>query len=260
MNKLLIILQVIFIQGCSNIYTRLTLDFNVDIEDTRINYESGAENLTKLVKENLNESIKIIESEEFIPIKEPNLISLYIFNDKDHYSGYSFTSNKTRGSASTNEIYLSPILNERINSLSRILKHELSHIHLRQYIGTWSYTLNIPSWYHEGLAVVTSDGGGAERVSDEEAIKEINNGRHFKLSDSGSFFGHKSASDFNLKPHMYYRQASLFIRFLQRKDIQAFKNSYIGLTNGEDFKEIWYKHYNESLSSLWSKFLTEVQA
>jgi len=71
-------------------------------------------------------------------------IEVFVFRDKERYSNYSAASERTRGSATTNEIYISPIIRDRIDTFSSILMHELSHVHIRQYIGTWNYVNDIP--------------------------------------------------------------------------------------------------------------------
>ena len=66
MNKLVLLLSIILLQGCSNIYSRFTYEFKSDEDDPRINYQTGAEDLVKLAKLNFDPNIKFVESNEFI--------------------------------------------------------------------------------------------------------------------------------------------------------------------------------------------------
>ena len=246
--------------GCSHLHARLTYTFKEWKGQPRIHYEPGAEDLAMKVAGIFEEDIKRVEKGQYIAFRNVNEINVYIFNSKERYSKYSLASIRSRGSATTSKIYLSPILRDRIDTLPKILTHELSHVHLRQYVGSRSSVMIIPGWFHEGLAVETSGGGGAEKISEMEAIVFIKSGHHFVPTESGSIFGHKTATDYGLKPHMYYRQASLFVRFLRRRDPVAFRQAYIALSKGEDFDEIWPRYYSKSVKVLWDEFMAGLQA
>ncbi len=159
------LILLVFVTGCSNIYSRLTYDFEELSSSRNIFYENGAEDLVKYVDDNLADLVSELEAQQYLEFKAPEKLKVFLFNDKERYSSYSFASVRTRGSATTNDIYISPIIRERIGTFRSILKHELSHIHIRQYIGTWSYIKDIPGWFLEGLAVEVSGGAGAENVS-----------------------------------------------------------------------------------------------
>lgn len=116
--------------------------------------------------------------------------------------------------ANSSQVYLSEKLREKINTLSSILVHELSHVHIRQYSGTFKYITDVPGWFLEGVAVYVSSGGGAETVTAEQAEAAIRNATRFEPDDSGRIIGHKTAHSYSLEPHMYYRQAGLFVESL----------------------------------------------
>jgi len=189
-----------------------------------------------------------------------NQKKVYVFNHRESYSKFANASIESIGSATTDEIYLSPKNRENIGTFPKILAHELSHIHLRQHIGTWQYVTDIPGWFHEGIAVISSNGGGAEKISKKQAAQSLNRGHHFIPIEIGSIFGHESAHEYGLKPQMFYRQAELFVRYLQQSDSHAFKNSYIGIIKGEKFSEVWKKHYGMNVTELWNQFLNEIKA
>jgi len=260
LRYILSLILLVSTTGCSNIYSRLTYDFEELSSSINILYEIGAEDLAMYTDENLEDIFSEVEAQQYLQFKAPEEIKVILFNDKGRYSNYSSASMRTRGSATTNDIYISPIIRERIETFRSVLKHELSHIHIRQYIGTWSYVRDIPGWFLEGLAVESSGGAGAENVSTEEAIKFIKAGKYFSPRTEGGFLRHNSAHDYGLKPHMYYRQAGLFVRYLKELDNDSFKRSYIGLTKGESFGIVWKMHYGKNLEELWEGFIEKLQA
>jgi hypothetical protein len=48
--------------------------------------------------------------------------------------------------------------------------------------------VRLPNWFKEGLAVMVSEGGGAEFVNEAEARAAIERGEHIAINDSGSIF------------------------------------------------------------------------
>lgn len=247
----------VFVTGCSTIYSRITYKFERLDSDFNIFYEKGSNDIATEVNKTLAHLIADVEKRQFSVFKSKNEITVYIFNKKERYSNFSMASDKSRGSASKNEIYISPIIRERIETLESILSHELSHIHIRQYVGTWKYINNIPGWFHEGLAVEVSDGGGAENVSESQAYVFFKEGKHFYPRAEGGILSHKSAHDYGLKPHMYYRQSNMFVRYLRGVDRVAFEKCYIALTEGDSFESVWKVYYGKSLPDLWEEFMSE---
>ena len=237
MNKFVFIILVLFLQGCSS-YARLTYEFKQIEETPEIYYDSEAEDLASKISIMVPTSFAIVTKQQYIDFKDVKNLKIYVFSTKERYSNFSGTTPKARGSATTNEIYISPKIRERIETLDKILTHELSHVHLRQYIGTWRYWTDVPGWFHEGLAVEVSGGGGAEKVTSEQAIAAIKSGNYFKPREKSGLLGHKYASDYGLKPQMYYRQSNLFVHYLIIQNPDAFKNVYLALIKGAEFKDI----------------------
>lgn len=260
MNKIAIIIILVFVQGCSNVYARLTYDFRELENDKRILYEVGAEEIASEISISLNKHISLVEKKQYFSYASLDDIKVFVFAEKNRYANYSYSSPLARGSATTNEIYISPIINDRRETLPLIMIHELSHVHIRQHIGTWRYWSEVPGWFLEGLAVEVSGGGGAEKVSDKEAIEAIKSGKHFIPRESSSILGHKYAHNYGLKPHLYYRQSNLFVRFIKESDPEAFRKSYLSLIQGEEFADIWIKYYNKTIPELWKDFLKYVKA
>jgi len=254
------LLVVLTISGCSTIYSRTTYQFETLESPFNIYYETGSEDIAKEIDGFVGDLLSEIEKAQYIKFKSPEDIKIYVFSEAERYSNYSMASIKTRGSATTNEIYISPIIRDRLGTLRSIVAHELSHIHIRQYVGTWDYINDIPEWFHEGLAVTVSGDGGAEKVSKLEASKYLSEGKHFIPRTKGGLLKHKTAHDYGLKPQMYYRQSSMFIRYLIHLDPNAFKRCYTALAEGDSFGSVWKLNYSKDLSELWVGFMSEIQA
>lgn len=252
--------MLISLQGCATVYARFAYDFNEHKKSQGVFYESGVEDIASEVSVGLSQFISVVEKKQYHSFLSIDELKIFIFSDKDRYANYSGSSPKARGSATTNEIYISPIIADRRETLSSIIIHELSHVHLRQYVGAWRYWVEVPGWFHEGLAVEVSEGGGAESVSDAEAIKSIKAGVSFTPGEVSSIWGHKFAHDYGLKPHLYYRQSSLFVRYLKKSNPLAFKRSYLSLIRGKSFSEIWLKNYGKRIPDLWADYLRSINA
>ncbi len=258
-DKSFLIFALFLFQGCSS-YARITYEFEQSEETTSVFFDSEANDIAKQVSKSLPASISLVQKKQYLDFKDPEALKVYIFSSKERYSKFSGTSPKTRGSATNNEIYISPIIRVRINTLNQILVHELSHVHLRQHIGLWRSWTEVPGWFHEGLAVEVSGGGGAEKISDKKAIIAINSGKHFTPEEKSGLLGHKYAHDYGLKPQMYYRQSNLFVRYLINQNPKTFKNTYLALIKGAKFSDIWISNYGKSIPTLWLEYLSHVQA
>lgn len=253
-RKALVAVSVLLLAGCSFVYARLTYDFVALAGNNQILYEPGAEDLAILAAAELAMGIDKVERAQFVPFKNREAIRIYVFNDKDHYANFSRASVRTRGSSTTNEVYLSQKLRERIDTVPNILVHELSHVHIRQYTGTLKYVTDIPGWFLEGIAVSVSSGGGAENVTTTQAEVAMRRGGRFQPDDSGRIIGHRTARNYGLEPQMYYRQASLFVEYLQKTNPGAFEEPVVDIINGAHFREAWPKHYGKTISELWQGF------
>ena len=260
MRKALISLFTILLAGCSLVYARLTYDFVVLPQNHQILYEAGAQDLAKLAADELDVSIDKVEKLQFAPFKNREAIKVYVFNDRNHYANFSNASVLTRGSSTTDEVYLSEKLREKIDTFPNILVHELSHVHIRQYVGTLKYITDIPGWFLEGIAVSLSSGGGAENVTEVQAQASIRNAARFAPDDSGRIIGHRTAHNYGLEPQMYYRQAGLFADYLRKTNPGAFEGSLLDILNGASFRDVWPKHYGHTISELWGNFEKSIGA
>lgn len=255
MRNFIVAILLLNLTGCSLVYSRLTYEFVPLTGNSQIVYEPGAEDLAKLVAANFATSVSWIEKQQYAPFKDAKAVKVYVFNDRNRYANFSQASVLTRGSSTTDEVYLSEKLRERIDTLPSILTHELSHVHIRQYAGTFKYVTDLPSWFLEGLAVSVSSGGGAENVTSEQAQAAIRKGLRFEPDNSGRLIGPKSAHSYGLEPHMYYRQANIFVEYLSGTNPKGFEAAIQDLLIGTKFGDIWKKHYGQSILDLWLGFI-----
>ena len=253
-----IILILLAIVGYE-VYPRVAYDFVALDGPYNIFYEPGAEDLTQLVADNLSSSLKKVAQEQVVSFKDLDAIKVYVFNDIDRYARFSHASNLTRGSSTTDEVYISAKLRDKIDTLPGILIHELSHVHIRQYTGTWRYIRDIPGWFLEGIGVLTSAGAGAESVSSQEAIQYLKNNPAFLLQDRGGIYRHKYAHDYGLKPHMYYRLASLYVAYLRQSNPQGFAAACNDMLQQSSYGEAWARHYGKSNAVLWQEFIASLE-
>lgn len=133
-----------------------------------------------------------------------------------------------------NRLLLAPRLFDREpQRLEPILVHELSHLHLGQQRG--HYSMAIPLWFHEGLAALAADGGGADLATDDDAWRAIDRGQHFLPDEQHLPWTRKRADAWDISIHVFYRQAYLYLRDLRSRDPAAFRRLLDLLYDKEDF-------------------------
>ena len=139
------------------------------------------------------------------------------------------------------------------------LAHELSHLHIGQQLGLLKMR-KLPAWFKEGLATYVSRGGGAQTVSENEAIESTANGKHFIPVSGGylGFFNKKSSADHALSHHMRYCQYMIFVSFIKNKDEKKFKSFLLSIQDGVNLSESIQKSYDTALDQLWQDFIKDI--
>ncbi|MDH5571060.1 MAG: hypothetical protein OEY89_04795 [Gammaproteobacteria bacterium] len=133
MKTYFLVLALTLLQGCT-VYARSTYVFEKNEGIPTVLYDLEAIDLAEKVQSSLASSISSIARQQYTEFKDLDELKIYLFSTKERYSNLSGSTPKARGSAIKDEIYISPIIRERIETLESILVHELSHIHIRQYI------------------------------------------------------------------------------------------------------------------------------
>lgn len=235
-------------------------DHFIELEsDERIYYESNALDIALQVAKDLDYSISRIEKEQYRRFKQP--IEIYVCGSKESFAKFTGLNNKIKAAVFNGKIFLSASLREQPERIPTLTIHELSHLNLIQQIGTSDYVHNIPSWFVEGMAVCFSGGGGAETVGPAEAALAILNGTSFKPDSNGSLFFPKTASSYQLKPHMFYRQSAMFVQFLKADDPGKFRELLEAIHAGDKFGHALLLSYGRDINFYWKEFrqqLTEM--
>ncbi len=237
-------------------------------QDARVHYEANAKGYAEAVAKLLPAAMARVEAAQGRPFGRAFVVAAYL--DEDAYArANGLGSSKARGVTYFDRVAMSPTLwREEPEYLEADLVHELSHEHLWGHLSAFDY-FQIPVWFVEGLAVTVSNGGGAQRVSIEEAEREIVAGHAIDTPDEAYFFGNLGLNpppprledeDPRLRMHMAYRQAGLFVSFLRAQDRQGFKNLLDRLTTGERFKPAFEASFGAGVTAMREGFLRAVAA
>lgn len=217
----------------------------------------------KLVSSFLDDAIKQIESAHDKPFTK-NVI-VHICATTKCFSHYTDSNERSKAAVNINGLFLSPLAFEN-NREKIFLAHELSHLRLFQQISIYQ-AIQIPQWFHEGLAVYASNGGGADLVNEKAATSYLKENKHIEPIDVGGLFGKGGAwgerwptnypriKDGAFQQHMNYRQSEMFYAFLNKgyKATSLLRN----LEKGDDFKESFKNVFGKTTYEMWSEYISE---
>jgi hypothetical protein len=230
---------------------RSTDAFTASADDPRVLYEPGAGALARPVVAALPDAIAEVETATYGPFVVP--IRIYVCGTLDCYR--RFTGNDRSGGQTNprHKIFISPKPENTAARVAFVVAHELTHLHLVQRCSTYR-AAQMPSWFNEGFAALVSKGGGAEGVSDAEAARAIVAGWTFTPTTEHGFSG----SHFRLPPHMFYRQAALFIAYLRARDAGAFRAFILDLEAGKPFAQAFGDRLHSQLIPTWQAFVAQL--
>lgn len=178
---------------------------------------------------------------------------VYLCGTKRCFEDMTGVANRfIRGAATPRGVVISPDILEWRESTVPILEHELSHLMLKQRLGF--FRRPPPAWFNEGFAVLISEGAGAERVSRDEAIDAIRAGHHFEPITRSRLFRPQTARDFGLTTHMFYRQAWLFLEFLEAREPGSVRDIANRTAQGEGFSASFNSIFGAPPDALWEEF------
>ena len=225
--------------------------FDQCTQDPRIFCEPGSEPFARRIAPLLPSALALVEQKQQGSFLRP--VKIYTYQHENTYALYSGTRRGV-GVMSFGEVHLAPAMQAVPGQHPALLAHELSHLHLQQRVGTFGM-VRLPNWFLEGWATHVSGGGGAGDVTPEQAIFALVHGRHFQPGDTESLFSPSNAEHFKLNGMMYYRQASLLVDYLQRRDPAAFTRLTANIEAGNAFDPALRSAYGVPLSILWHDFL-----
>lgn len=221
--------------------------------DPRVRYEPGAEELAERAASELPGAVAQVETEHGRPFREP--VEVYVCATEESFNALTQSSEGTRG-AVTRRLYVSGLLNKKKyhDAVPLVLAHELSHLHMLQYLGYHAYHANIPAWFHEGLAELVSGGCGSTGVSEDQAARAIAGGTKLHPDTKGSAFVIKHEEDYGLERSMFYRQCSMFVFYLKHRDEVGFRAFIMEIEDGENFEKTFRKVFGVSVGEAWKEF------
>ena len=251
-------LLVIVLEGCSTLPPlRSTAHFLAYPPAPHVRYEPGGEAYAQELTTLLPAAIQQVEAKHYRPFRQPP--DIFICATLSCFAAYVKTPNLSAAVVANNRLFLTPkLFKEERARLPSILQHELSHLHFGQQLG--HFTSAVPVWFHEGFATYVANGGGADSISDQAALAAAKAGIFFFPQHRNSRHLRQYAQDLALPIHLFYRQAQLFISYLQRTDDAAFTAFVLDLQDGEEFYLAFYRAYNTDLATVADKFLLTLGA
>ena len=237
-----------FAKRCFSVL-RSTDNFISHQSDQRVLFEPGADDYADIIVSLLPTAIKQVEERQYRQFAKP--VRVYICASRESFIKMASVDVPA---IVVIKLFLSPKLFDENNEIINMyLMHELSHLHIRDQLGSYQMS-RLPFWFKEGLAVYVSDGGGTHTVTLDEAEKLIKAGKHFVPNTTGGFIFQNNHNDWNLKPQMFYLQSKMFISYLVASNNSAFKQLIVSILDGNNFKKSIEKSYNNNLETLWESF------
>jgi hypothetical protein len=192
--------------------------------NSQVHYQPGAEDFARNVAALCPDAIARVEAVHGRRFAHPVTVGAYATAEA-YAAANGVGSDIPVGVTFAGRVNLSPKLfwSQR-QRLRAILTHELSHAHIQGWIGEYKYVY-LPNWFKEGLAVMISDGGGAELVSEDEARAAIQCGERLVINDAVSL---PNSIDVRLEkapantPPWYpivlaYREAGMFVTYFESR-------------------------------------------
>lgn len=221
-----------------------------------VSFEPEAESLAARIAEILPEAMARVATDEHMAFSAP--VAIRVFATWESFERYTGATGRPAAVTQADRVSFSPKIQAQPERMPAVVMHELSHAMLHQHLGLRG--MGLPAWFDEGLAVLVSDGGGAETVTEAEALAAIRSGKHFVPDEAESVFGHRFGASFGLSEHMFYRQAALFVRYLRDRDPEGFRRLLSVLADGDGFASALAAGYGTTIDSLWRDFLARVAA
>jgi hypothetical protein len=222
--------------------------------DPRILCEAGSEKLALRLQPMLDDALAEVTEAQLAAFAAPVQVTTY--NSVESFTANSGAAHYAQGALGHGSIHFSPTLLDTPGRTHGLLLHELSHLHLYQQLGPLAWG-RLPSWFHEGLATSVAGGGGAETFSDVDALYSMASGQCFMPEESASPLFPKKGASYGLNPHMFYRQAGMFVSYLRASDPQAFKRLLAAVGARQEFASAVRSSFGDSLQPQWQQFLAQ---
>ncbi|HST09526.1 MAG TPA: hypothetical protein VLL05_04060 [Terriglobales bacterium] len=230
-------------------------------ENPLVHYETGGSEYAQTVAALLPAAITRVEAAQGRAFAHPVPVGVYTTRDA-FVAANGLGDPRAVGMTFLRRVMLSPVLfSSQRQRLPALLTHEMSHAHLQSWMSQLGYW-RLPQWFKEGLAVMVSGGGGAEGVSESQARDAIRSGDHIALTTSNSLLN-LGAIRYAKSPEipatsfrtlMAYRQAGMFVTFLQDTNPAGFARMMDTILDDRSFAEAVTTGYGTDLQVLWLRF------
>jgi len=262
MTRALAFVLAIALAGCAAVEPRRDAapglaHFETLATDSRVRYEPGAAAYAQRVADLLPAAIAQTEAAHYLPFAAPVVV---------HVCGTAecFTRALPGGGGYTaavlfeNRLLLAPRLFDREPArLYPILVHELSHLHLGQRLG--HYTMTIPVWFHEGLASLAAESGGADLVTEAAALEAIAAGAHFLPDAAHDVTRRRYADHWQLRLSMLYRQSMMLLEALRAANEAHFRTLLVSLQEQVAFDDAMQAAYGAGALELAQQYFDRVR-
>jgi hypothetical protein len=232
------------------------------LENPQVHYESGALENARIVAGLLPTAMAQVEAVHGRPFARPVTVAVYV-TPEAFVAANGLGNPRAVGMTFMGRVLLSPVLfSSQRQRLPALLRHEMSHAHVRTWIPELSY-VRLPQWFREGLAVMVSGGGGAEGVSEAQARDAIWRDDHIAIQSSNSLFNlgairfahPPEIPDTSFRIQMGYRQAGMFVTFLYKSNPDGFGRMMNAILDDRPFVEAVATGYGIDLQTLWLRFV-----
>ena len=244
--------------GCSAVVRAAYLEllplqgFDTLQTDERVHYEPEAKLSAELLAAQYGQSILQIETK--LGGKLQTAPQVYLCASDACYERYAFTRQaqaeaRWRGSL----VLLKADSLMADGRLLTVFTHELVHAFwFQRGVGC------TPRWWTEGLAVESSNGGGAEKIPRSLAVQAIREGHAFQASNENSFWTRMPPGLHDMAWPMFYRQSGMFVEWLRVSNPIAFFALLERLRDGDNLGAAIEFAYAQNMTSLhlaWQKSL-----
>jgi len=235
---------------------RIAPGFTRHEADSRIYYETGAEEIASRLADALPRAVARVESTLSMPFRSD--FRVYLCNTHESFAAHAghHRSTPVRGLAFSRDIWVSPkaFSFHGRDTHEQTLAHELTHLHVGQQVGWLHRVRFLPGWFLEGLADWVS-GTGLEVVSRDRALSALLYGPRLELDSTGRFPVPKGPSDYGIDGHMLHAQSLMFVEYLSVGREEAFRGLVRDVLTGERFGPAFEQRYGRTLDEEWAEFL-----
>jgi hypothetical protein len=224
--------------------------------DSRIYYETGAEEIASRLGDALPGAVATVETALSMPFRSE--FRVYLCNSHESFARHSGQHPRTpvRGLAFSRDIWLSPkaFSFHGQDTHEQTLAHELTHLHVGQQLGWLRRVRLVPGWFLEGLTDWVS-GTGLEVVSRDRALGALLAGDRFVPDSTGRFPVPKLPTDYGIDGHMLHTQSLMFVEYLSVGREEVFHALVRDVLTGERFGPVFEERYGRTLDEEWAGFL-----